>query len=372
MSKPVVRLIAHYLPQFHPIPENDEWWGRGFTEWRLVAQAKPLFSGHAQPRLPGELGFYDLRIPEVRAAQAELAREHGIEGFCYWHYWFAGGRLLERPFNEVLESGEPDFPFCLAWANHTWSRVWEGKSRVILMEQTYPGVEDYTNHFHSLLPAFSDPRYITVDGKPLFVVFRPQDLPEPREFADCWHALAEKSGLKGIYIMGITCSPWNLSAWTTRDCGFDASLTTACLSAGVPSGKPERNGPGRMLREVRRNVRLKLRRPVVRRYDTEVMGAFSPGPLPDDCYPAVLSNWDNTPRHKYNRGRVLVGSNPEAFRAHLRDGISQVIHRDDEHRIVFIKSWNEWAEGNYIEPDAHFGRGYLEAIRDEVLNGWRV
>src|SRR5258706_12364194 len=158
-STPLARLIAFYLPQFHPIPENDKWWGQGFTEWTNVAQARPLFPGHYQPQMPADLGFYDLRLPETRIAQAELARKYGIEGFCYWHYWFEGNRLLERPFQEVLASGEPDFPFCLAWANETWSRRWLGEERDILQEQTY-STDDEVQHARWLSAAFADSRYI--------------------------------------------------------------------------------------------------------------------------------------------------------------------------------------------------------------------
>ena len=175
------RIIALYLPQYHPIPENDEWWGKGFTEWTNVAQAKPQFRGHYQPRIPADLGFYDLRLPEVREQQAQLAREAGIEGFCYYHYWFGNGRqLLERPFNEVLESGKPDFPFCLCWANHNWTnKTWQkGKSLrsdSMIMKMEY-SMEDHKKHFMALLPAFRDERYIKVDGKPLFGVWSPRDI----------------------------------------------------------------------------------------------------------------------------------------------------------------------------------------------------
>ena len=196
MTRNKARVIALYLPQFHPIPENDEWWGKGFTEWTNTAKAKPLFRGHIQPHLPADLGFYDLRAPETRMAQAEMAREHGIEGFSYWHYWFAGKRLLERPFNEVLQSGEPDFPFCLGWANETWTGIWHGSPGRVLIEQTYPGIEDYKRHFQVVLEAFEDPRYMTVDGKPIFMIYMPKKLPNPREFTDCWRELADKAGLK--------------------------------------------------------------------------------------------------------------------------------------------------------------------------------
>jgi lipopolysaccharide biosynthesis protein len=194
----LARLIAFYLPQFHPIPENDAWWGPGFTEWTNVAKARPLYKGHKQPRLPADLGFYDLRLPETRERQADMARDAGIEGFCYWHYWFGGGRrILERVFDEVLASGKPNYPFCLAWANHSWSGVWQGMPKNVLIEQTYPGPADFQAHFHAVLPAFRDPRYLTVGGKPIFLVFSALDLPDTKEFTDLWNELALKAGLPG-------------------------------------------------------------------------------------------------------------------------------------------------------------------------------
>ena len=209
--KSKVRVIAFYLPQFHPIPENDMWWGKGFTEWTNVGKAKPLFRGHYQPRVPADLGYYDLRLPEIREAQADLAREAGIEGFCYWHYWFGNGKqLLERPFNEVLESGNPDFPFCLGWANHTWkTSTWTQKNGAradnIIVEQLYPGREDYKMHFNYVLKAFKDPRYIKVAGKPLFVVFSPNSIPNCKtDFIEYWQELARLNGLPGIHFVGYT------------------------------------------------------------------------------------------------------------------------------------------------------------------------
>lgn len=200
------RVIAFYLPQFHPIPENDRWWGKGFTEWTNVAKARPLFKNHYQPKIPSDLGFYDLRLKEVREQQAILAKEAGIEGFCYWHYWFSHDKkLLEKPFNEVLNSGEPDFPFCLGWANHSWTnKSWEAGTRnvkeSILMEMVY-SKEEYVAHFNDVLPAFNDKRYIQVDGKPLFVIFDPEEL--PNDFIPCWRDLALKNGLNGIHFVGI-------------------------------------------------------------------------------------------------------------------------------------------------------------------------
>src|SRR5262249_40463195 len=215
-----VRLIAFYLPQFHPIPQNDKWWGPGFTEWTNVGKAKPLFRGHYQPRLPADLGFYDLRLPETRAAQAALARDANLAGFCYWHYWFAGERLLERPLNEVVQSGEPDFPFCLGWANQTWTGIWHGAPQRILIEQTYPGPADHERHFYALLPAFQDKRHIRVGDKPLFLIYDPRRLPAATEFMTQWQGLAQKNGLPGIHFvahLGRHDPTWD--AWQV---GFDA------------------------------------------------------------------------------------------------------------------------------------------------------
>ncbi|MCX7012247.1 MAG: glycoside hydrolase family 99-like domain-containing protein, partial [Candidatus Sumerlaeota bacterium] len=206
MTAPKARLIAFYLPQFHPIPENDEWWGKGFTEWTNVAKARPLFPGHYQPRVPADLGFYDLRVPETREAQAAMARAHGIEGFCYWHYWFNGKRLLEKPFDQMLATGEPEFPFCLAWANEDWTRTWDGRSSEILQKQEYGGQSDDTAHFDYLLRAFKDQRYMAVDGKPMFLIYRPADLPDPTATIALWRSLARESGLPGLHLVAIrTC-----------------------------------------------------------------------------------------------------------------------------------------------------------------------
>jgi lipopolysaccharide biosynthesis protein len=337
------RVIALYLPQFHPIAENDEWWGPGFTEWTNVARARPWFPGHDQPKLPGALGFYDLRLPETRAAQAELAAAHGIEAFCYWHYWFAGRRLLELPFQEVLRSGEPDFPFCLGWANQNWSTIWTGGNRV-LVPQTYPGSEDHGRHFEAVLPAFRDPRYVRVDGRPLFFVYRPNDLPHAREFAGQWRTLAERAGLPGLYLVGETKGGWSAAA-----SGFDAELQVPLYDAA----RRRVNGPvGARLERMRRRPR---------RVPYATIAAAERTTLPFPRLPAVLSNWDNTPRFG-SRGFVLTGATPEAFRTNLHGAIHAVRDLPAEQRIVFLKSWNEWAEGNYVEPDRRHGTAYLREV----------
>ncbi len=350
------RVIAFYLPQFHPTPENDRWWGTGFTEWTNAAKALPLYPGHYQPHVPADLGFYDLRLPEVRAAQAALAKEYGIEGFCYYHYWFGGRRILERPFNEVLNSGEPDFPFCLCWANHSWSTVWQGTNDT-LIEQTYPGWYDHAAHLDWLLKAFSDRRYIRVDGKPVFVIYNPDEIPDVSKLADFWRDRAIKAGLPGLHLVGVS---HRNEKWDPRDRGLDASTMQSL---------PKRNGriPRRFL-STKLSLLLKRAKHELSIYDYEEV-------LPDLLrsndvewldYPLVLPCWDNTPRSGM-RGLVLHGSTPELFRRHLRQAIDQVEQKPEKDRIIFLKAWNEWAEGNYVEPDLRHGHGYLDVIREEIV-----
>jgi hypothetical protein len=354
------RLIAFYLPQYHPIPENDQWWTRGFTEWTNVAKARPLFKGHEQPRVPADLGFYDLRVPETRVAQADLARQHGIEGFCYWHYWFAGRRLLERPFQEVLASGQPDFPFCLGWANESWTGVWKGEPHKTLVGQTYPGEDDHVRHFELLLEAFTDKRYLQVAGKPLFVVYKPEALPEPRRFTDLWNGLAVKAGLRGIYFVGIVERPWSE---TPGFDGYTYHLPGTFLKS-LPKTKQQA-----LIKTLRagssKNLFRRRPRPLTVDYHELISNALSSIQFGPGQYPSVLPNWDSTPRHGSN-GLVVRDSSPERFRAHLREALNAVGFREPDQRLIFVKSWNEWAEGNYLEPDSTFGTGYLEVIREEL------
>ena len=351
------RLIAFYLPQYHPIPENDKWWGKGFTEWTNVTKAKPMFRGHHQPNLPSELGFYDLRVPETRQAQADLAQEHGIEGFCYWHYWMGDGKLLlERPLREVVQTGRPDYPFCVAWANHTWSGVWCGEDKRILVEQFYQGKQDYINHFYYLLEAFTDTRYITIDSKPFFMVFRGYELPEPRLFIDTFQELAIKEGLKGLHLVGGGIDPDR-----AKEVGFDASTYSH-------HRKVETIHSNRLHRKLYHRYQNIFNRPIVFSYKKAMKYFLKPGPAPINEYPSLIPNWDTTPRLQ-ERAVILKGGTPELFRKHVRDGIFKVVHKPWEHRILFVKSWNEWAEGNYIEPDHRFGRQYLEVLKDEIKAG---
>ncbi len=369
LSKPErrARAIAFYLPQYHPIPENDLWWGKGFTEWTNTARAKPLFRGHYQPHVPADLGFYDLRVSESRIAQADMAREYGIEAFCYWHYWFAGDRLLERPFQEVLRSGEPDFPFCLGWANHTWSGIWYGAPNTVLKEQTYPGLHDHEAHFYSLLEAFQDPRYLTVDGKPFFLLFRPRELPDSLRVTDFWRELAQKEGLKGLHIVAHSED----ETWLPQEHGFDAATISNLNSVTY----------FRKNRSLLTKIRSKLKshpktaslanrwnsKPVNTYYYKDIAPKLVVKKrLEYEYYPCVVPNWDNTPRSG-QRGSVLRGSTPELFRAHLKQALAVIEPLPPQHRIIMARSWNEWAEGNHFEPDLRYGHSYLKVLRDQIM-----
>ena len=357
------RIIANYLPQFHPIPDNDRWWGKGFTEWTNVTKAKPLFRGHEQPKRPADLGFYDLRVPETRIAQAELAREHGIEGFCYWHYWLGSGkRLLERPFEEVLKSGEPDFPFCLGWANHSWTGVWFGAPDKTLVEQKYPGMQDHEEHFYYLLQAFSDHRYLTVDDKPILVVFRPYEIPDVRRVTDFWRELAQKEGLKGLHLVG-EC----LGLDQIEQFGFDASSYSyhRIVEDVLPENKFFRKLKNKFFRPSIDKYRKTFKHPAIYTYKQAIPYFLKSGTVAMNDYPSVIPNWDSTPRCGY-RGVVLHNSTPELFRIHLKEALAKVSYKPFDKRILFAKSWNEWAEGNYLEPDQKYGKAYLEIIRDEI------
>jgi len=346
-----MEVLALYLPQYHPIPENDRWWGEGFTEWTNVTRARPLYRGHSQPHLPTELGFTDLRVPETRQAQADLARRHGITGFCYWHYWFAGTRLLERPFDEVLASGQPDFPFCLAWANQTWSGIWHGAADRVLVEQTYPGLEDDRRHFDSLVPAFRDPRYVRVDGRPVFFVYQPGSLPDPARFVETWQAMATEAGLGGLYLVA-----------SLGESGYRNQVADG-FDAGVVYRFPFTRTP--RVKVMDRLVARKLARGP-RRYPYPDTWVDPSNDFTGQLFPGIFPNWDNTPRLG-RRGQVAEGSTPEGFAGHVRAALEAAERLPEGERVIMIKSWNEWAEGNYLEPDREVGRGRLEALRAELM-----
>lgn len=375
------RVIAFYLPQFHPIPENDQWWGKGFTEWNNVVRARPMFRGHYQPHLPADLGFYDLRLPEVRQQQADLAREAGIEGFCYYHYWFGNGRqLLERPFNEVLASGKPDFPFCLCWANHDWTnKTWvKGKSTrrdSMIMKMEY-SMEDHIAHFNSVLPAFRDKRYITVDGKPLFAIYQPKAIPDVEKFIELWQKMAKENGLPGIHFVGYSVNSSGrsvkgnkLSLWATDEAaehyqsvlslGFDAVLST-----GLSRAQSMSKGKLKMLfYYLTKNSFLPTSN--ICDYAEVMRNYYVKEDAWENVYPSLMPQWDRTPRAG-KATNPLINATPEKFQKTIENALKLIKEKAPEHQILFLKSWNEWGEGNYVEPDDRFGHGWLDAIRNAL------
>ena len=359
-----IKLIAFYLPQFHPIPENDEWWGEGFTEWTNVRKAQQHFPGHHQPHVPGELGYYDLRDPKARTAQADLAREYGIHGFCYYHYWFNGKRLLETPFNEVLASGKPDFPFCLCWANENWSRVWDGGSNDVLMEQHYSEDDDRA-HIRSLLPALRDRRYIRIDGRPLLLVYRTELLPDPQKTAELWRAEAYNAGVGDLYLARVESFTYGVDPLSI---GFDAAVEFA----------PDWRNMGRIisrdfLSRLLITLRLKTRNYLYHRiieYSSLVESMLGKE-LPLYCFfRCVCPSFDNSPRRKTN-SVIFHNSTPELYYKWLREVIDWTDRNHlKENQFVFINAWNEWGEGNHLEPDFRWGRGYLEKCRQAVIGNY--
>lgn len=354
----VLRLIAMYLPQYHPIPENDQWWGKGFTEWRNVAKAKPLFKGHYQPHIPADLGFYDLRAEETRIAQADLAREYGVHGFCYYHYWFNGHRLLERPLEEVLKSGKPDFPFCVCWANENWTRRWDGEEQHVLMKQVY-SEEDDRAHIKDLFRFFEDARYIRVNGKPVFLVYRTENLPDPKRTTAIWREEARRAGLGELYLIRVEsvggCDPALI--------GFDAALEFA------PDWKKkgqrimpeqEQKVPGmELLNEV-------YKKNYVHSYDNLADEMMAKPAENYKWFRCATPSWDNSARRQ-DGANIFIGSTPEKYRKWLDHIVAYTKTRfKGDEQIAFVNAWNEWAEGNHLEPDLKNGRAYLEATKSVI------
>jgi predicted O-linked N-acetylglucosamine transferase (SPINDLY family) len=347
----LVRTIAFYLPQFHPIPENDAWWGKGFTEWTNVTRAEPMFEGHHQPHRPADLGYYDLRIPEIMEQQAELARQYGVHGFCYYYYWFAGRRLLEKPLERMLESGSPDFPFCLCWANENWSRRWDGSEQEVLMKQEYG--PDYARRIiRDMLPFLQDKRYISVDGKPLLLVYRVDIIPECAEMTAIWREEAEAAGLPGLYLVRVE----SFVDIDPRPFGFDAAcefpphlLNTVAVA--------DRRKLGGLNAEFEGHI-----------FDySKVAENYGEKPQPEyKRFKGLVPAWDNTARKKL-KSVIIANSTPEAYRAWLGRCLRETLKRfKGDERLVFINAWNEWAEGCHLEPDQRNGHAYLEATRSEL------
>lgn len=362
------RILAFYLPQFHPFKENDEWWGKGFTEWTNVGKAKPLFKGHNQPRVPTELGYYDLRLPIVREQQAQMAREAGVEGFCYWHYWFGNGkRLIADIFDEVLESGKPDFPFCLGWANHSWyAKNWNSdgtSTKKLLMEQTYPGMEDEMMHFAFLLKAFKDKRYIKVNGAPLLYIFAPKDVPQ--EYLDNFRKWTKEAGFPDLYLVA-NISTHSISKESMLAKGFNA--VSYQRLGGITSNALRNMGrAGRGINRVWKNLKgyITHRPPFMTDYKKYLPFLITEQDKQRDVIPCIIPQWDHTPRSGWN-GSFFVNVKPEYFYKNAKHALEAVKNKPEQEQLIFLKSWNEWGEGNMMEPDLTYGRGFIDALRKAV------
>jgi lipopolysaccharide biosynthesis protein len=369
----MIRPIAIYLPQFHPIPENDEWWGKGFTEWTNVTKAKPLFDGHYQPHLPADLGFYDLRLGEAREAQAQLAQQYGIEGFCYYHYWFNGKRILERPFNEVLQSGKPDFPFMLCWANENWTRVWDGGNKKILLQQDYSEQDDM-EHIRSLIPAFKDKRYIRVNGKCVFAVYRSTSLPNPERTINTWKRVAAEYNIE-LYLCRF--ESFGESGKKYLESGFDAAIRFEPFSSSFFDFQQQIRKKAAskrytlsylqfFLKSKKRKSEYLDKLSMVLDYGDYVSYLISTQNNQGYKYfPGITPMWDNSARRKH-APTIFHNSTPEHYKKWLLHIRQSFLPFSTDENFVFINAWNEWAEGNHLEPCQKWGRQYLEATYEAL------
>jgi lipopolysaccharide biosynthesis protein len=356
--------IAMYLPQFHPIPENNKWWGNGFTEWTNVTKAQPLFKGHYQPQLPADLGFYDLRVPEVREAQAQMAKEHGIFGFCYYHYWFNGKRLLNRPFDEVTETGKPDFPFCLSWANENWTRVWDGSDNHILIKQNY-GKEDDEKHILFLLKIFSDDRYIKIDNKPLFIIYSPELLPDPLKTTEIWRKKAIDYGFKDLYITAVEKSHKLPDPQTF---GFDAIIEFS--PNWLKLGNQLKHSYADVLIGKIFKSQKKVLKHGIYSYDNLVQNSITTEYDRFPYFRGITPGWDNSPRRKEN-ATIIINSTPVRYYEWLKNIINYTIKNEFiPEKFLFINAWNEWGEGNHLEPCTKWGLQYLQATQKAISEAY--
>lgn len=360
MSKNKIRPIAIHLPQFHPFPENDEWWGKGFTEWTNVAKSTPKFKGHYQPHLPSDLGFYDLRLEESMLAQEKLAKEYGIYGFCYYHYWFNGKLLMEQPLENMLNSKKISMPFCLCWANENWTRRWDGLDHSILIEQNY-NLEDDLEHIQYLIRFFKDDRYIKINNKPVLVMYRSELHPDIKKATEIWREEVKKAGFDDIYLIRTENFIKNI---TPQDHGFDAEMEFAPnFQLSLKKYFKKKNYISYSIKKFLHNIGVKTNAIFTNKiveYPDLVKEMMNLGPKPYKHFRTITPSWDNSARRQEN-ATIYYNSTPEKF-GEWTKFITELTDKNMEgdEKIFFINAWNEWAEGNHLEPDSRFGRGYLE------------
>lgn len=359
-----MKIITFYLPQFHEIRENNEWWGKGFTEWENVKNAKSFFKGHNQPRIPYNNNYYDLSNIQIMIEQSKLAKKYGIYGFCYYHYWFNGKKLLEKPLEQMLDTPEVDIPFCLCWANETWTRTWADNNKTVLIEQTYGNEEIWRNHFNYLLNFFKDKRYIKNDGKPLLVIYRPYNIEKCKEMLSLWQQLAKENGLPGISF-----------AYQDRKYNHLTDKAGEMFDFGIEYQ------PQIAMDEEQHTIPIILNRimnviankyPILKfkstymtlDYDKLWKRVINKTPIDNKMIPGAFVDWDNTPRYK-NRGSIITGITPEKFKKYLSIQIKRAKDVYNKN-MLFLFAWNEWGEGGYLEPDTKNGYKMLEAIKEAL------
>lgn len=367
------KLIAMYFTQLHAIPENDEWWGKGFTDWENVKTASPQYDGHYQPRVPLNKNYYDQSRLETLRWQIDLAKQYGVFGFCHYHYWFDGKQLLETPTNLILENRDIDFPFCLSWANETWSRRWDGRDHHVLIQQTHPPTkESWKRHYDYLIRAWTDPRAIKVDGKPVFVIYRPQRIDKIDEMLAYWRELAQQDGLPGLYF--IFQKQYELPSRNCLD-SFDALFQFQPFEAI--------NSPTYDKDSMRHSLLFRLVRSLPERYQDRLRGLRAKfikeltfhdydstwrqivEIRPDQkltTFPGAFADWDNAARYK-KRATIFRGASPEGFAKWLAELVDGMPQRNLPEDFIFLNAWNEWSEGAYLEPDERYGYQYLEAVK---------
>jgi len=371
-----IKPIAIHLPQFHPTPENDQWWGKGFTEWTNVTKATPLFEGHYQPHLPSDLGFYDLRLEEARLAQEALAKQYGIHGFCYYHYWFNGKRILNEPVDRKLKNPKEDLPFMLCWANENWTRRWDGQDQEVLMKQDYSDQDDVA-HLQHLIPYFKDARYIKVNGKPVFIVYKPFLFPNPTATAKKWREVAAAHGLE-LYLCHTVFGYGK--GWNTLIDGFDAAIDFEPFGVRrksvfsemerIKQSNIDTSLTSRIVRKIKHSLSVSDKKtPIVLNkldYDYMTKNVKSLKEFPFKMFPNLVPGWDNTSRRKNNPSLLLDHSTPELFEEWLTLLATDFEPYSEDESFLFINAWNEWAEGNHLEPCQKWGTAYLEKLKKVV------
>jgi lipopolysaccharide biosynthesis protein len=372
IRKTKLKRIAIHLPQFHPVKENDEWWEKGFTEWNNVVRAKPRFKKHYQPQFPADLGFYDLRLEEARLAQEALAKEYNIYGFCYYHYWFNGKRLLEEPVERKLKNPNEDLPFMLCWANENWTRTWDGRNKNILMKQDYSHEDDLA-HIRSLIKVFKDPRYIRYNGKPVFAFYRPDLFPDMDKTIEIFRAEAKKNDLE-LHLLWFE----RHIGWTRQEgmkYQFDAAIEFQPLSKNFATFKKTKSN--KYIRRVRRvsdAIRYFYQNNFLHKnyihpsknnvldYTNFVEHDLAKG-ISESTYPGVSPGWDNSSRRRAKPATIFHDNTPESFEKWISGKEMQFIKKENMDEFLFINAWNEWAEGNHLEPCKKWGTKFLEKIK---------